>query len=458
MRATPEVLEDNRVRLAVEIDEQEVEEALASTAKTIARQVRIPGFRPGHAPRQVVEARLGGAKALRTEALRELLPDYYARALSATELEPISAPELNMTGGEEEGVVQFDAVVQVRPEVRLTGYGDLRVTIPSPLASDAELDQLLDRIREADAELRGVARPIVTGDYVTMDVRGRNESGEEQASVDDYVYPVGQGTIVDTADDQLVGMRAGETLEVEGHAPAGTFLSCTITLKEVRERVLPELTDEWVQENTEYETAQELRDKSLERIGTAKLAQARRAMRDATLGALAAQVADDEVPASLLDAETRERIEEFEQNLAASKVSFQTYLEATRLTTEQLIEMLREDSLRAIKVDLSLRAVASEEQLEPTSEEIDEELTRLAALRKEKPQKLRDELVRAGRMGALRSSLTKQRAADWVLERVTFVDETGSEIGRSLLEEPEGGDEQLDQSAAASEAASEEAP
>jgi trigger factor len=458
MRATPEVLDDNRVRLAVEVDEQEVEAALASTAKTIARQVRIPGFRPGRAPRQVVEARLGGPKALRTEALRDLLPDYYARALSATELEPISAPELSVTGGEEDGVVQFDAVVQVRPEVRLTGYGDLRVTIPSPLASDAELDELLDRLREADAELRGVGRPIATGDYVTMDVRGRDESGAEQVSVDDYIYTVGQGAIVEHADDQLVGMRAGETLEVEGNAPGGVFRSYTLTLKEVRERILPELTDEWVQENTEYETAQELRDKSLERIGTAKLAQARRAMRDATLGALAAQVADDEVPASLLDAETRERIEELEHNLAASKIGFETYLEATRLTSDQLLEMLREDARRAVKIDLSLRAVASEEHLEPTSEELDEELAKLAAMRREKPEKLREDLVRAGRMGALRSTLTKQKAADWVLERVTFVDETGSQIERSLLEEPEGGDEPLDQSAAASAAATEEAP
>jgi trigger factor len=449
MRATSEVLEDHRVRLAVEVDAEEVEVAVSNTAKTLARELRVPGFRPGHAPRQVIEARLGGAKALRGEALRDLLPDYYARALSATELEPISAPELSVTSGEDDGPVGFDAVVEVRPDVRVTGYDALRVTIPSPIATDQELDGMLDRLRETDAELSGVSRPIVTGDHVTMDVRARDESGAEAASVDDFVYVVGSGAIVDTADAQLVGMRAGETLEVEGSSPSGPTLSCTITIKEVRERVLPELTDEWVRENTEFESVDVLRDTTLARIATTKRAQSRRAMREATFASLASQIADDEVPASLLDAETRDRLAELEQNLEASKITVDTYLSVTRMTVDQLIESLREDARRAIKVDLALRAVASEEQLDATDEEVAAELALVAAQRRQKPEKLRDELDRAGRLGALRSGTTKTKAADWVLERVTYVDETGAEIDRSLLEDDTAGlDEQVDQNPA----------
>ena len=115
MRATSEELEDNKVKIAVEVDEAEVETAVATAVRTLARQVKIPGFRPGKAPRPVVEARIGGPRALRDEALRELLPDLYARAISETEVEPISPPELNVTKGEEEGPVEFDAVVEVRP-------------------------------------------------------------------------------------------------------------------------------------------------------------------------------------------------------------------------------------------------------------------------------------------------------------------------------------------------------
>jgi trigger factor len=452
MRATSEVLEDRRVRIAVAVEEEEVEAAVASTAKQLARQLRIPGFRPGHAPRQVIEARLGGSKALRGEALRELLPDYYARAVSATLLEPISPPELNVTNGEEGGPVEFDAVVEVRPEVRVTGYDALRVTIPLPYATDQDLDQLLDRLRETDAELAAVERPIVTGDHVTLDVREQSlPEGSDRAplSIDDYVYVVGSGAIVDTADDQLVGMRAGETLEVEGTSPGGANGAFSLTIKDVRERVLPELTDEWVKENSEYDTVAELLDASRAQIDEAKRTQARRAMREATLDALSSQVADDEVPDSLLDAETRDRVEELEHSLEASKVPLETYLTLTRRTVDQLVDALREDARRAIKVDLALRAVALEEGLEATDEELDEEVAKFAELRRQRPEKLREELDRAGRIAVLRSGRAKTKAADWVLERVTFVDETGAEIDRALLEE--GTDEdggQLDQSPA----------
>jgi len=443
MRATSEELEDNKVKIAVEVDEAEVETAVATAVRTLARQVRIPGFRPGKAPRPVVEARIGGPRALRDEALRELLPDLYARAISQTEVEPISPPELNVTKGEEEGPVEFDAVVEVRPRVYVTGHGSLRVTIPSPLPTDDEVQQLLDRLRETDAELREVGRPIVTGDYVTMDVRGRDDEGHEIASVDDYVYVVGAGTIVDVADDQLVGMRPGETLEVAGTAPGGSQMSFTLVLKDVRERVLPELTDEWVEENSEHATVQALRDATIERIRTAKLDQARRAKRDAVFGELAGQVADAEVPESLLDAETRERFGELQESLSRSGVTVESFLDMTRQTPDGLLEALRLDALHAVKVDLALRSVVAQEDLATTDDELDAELERLSAGSTRSPAKLRDELTEAGRLPALRAEAAKRKAADWVLERVTYVDETGAEIDKALLDDdaPQGADD-----------------
>lgn len=444
MRATSEVLEENKVRIAVEVDEDEVEAALSTAAKTLARQVRIPGFRPGRAPRQVVEARIGGPKALRDEAMRELLPDFYARAVSATKVEPISVPELNVTKGEEDGPVEFDAVVEVRPQVHVTGYEALRVTIPSPIATDTEVDLLVDQLRETDAVLSEVGRPIVTGDHVTMDVTGRDADGTEVVTVPDYDYVVGQGTIVDTADEQLSGMRAGETLEVAGVAPGGGQMSYTLVLKDVRERVLPELTDEWVEENSEFATAHELRDAFLARVHTYKLTQARRAMRDATMAELAAQVADSDVPATLLDAEARERFQAFQANLESQGASLEQFFQITHQTPDDLVAMMQAEALHAVKVDLALRAVALDEQLEATPEALDEELARLADGSGRSVATLRAELERGGRIGALRAATTKQLAADWVLERVTYVDETGSEIDRASLEVDDAADDAAD--------------
>jgi trigger factor len=444
MRATSEVLEENKVKIAVEVDEDEVEAAVATAAKSLARQVRIPGFRPGKAPRQVVEARIGGPKALREEALRELLPDYYARAVSATEVDPISSPELNVTKGEEEGPVEFDAVVEVRPLLAITGYGALRVTIPSPLATDSELDQMLDSLRETDATLNEVTRPIATGDYVTVDARGRDDEGNEVVSVDDYVYVVGQGSFVDTADDQLPGMRPGETLEVEGTAPGGVRMSFTLVLKDVRERVLPELDDEWAQENSEFATAQELRDSSLQRINDYKRAQSRRVMRDEALAELAGLVGDDDVPEALLEVELRDRFSDFQQTLGAQGATIDQYLQITHQSADDLVEMLRGEARRTSKVDLALRAVAVEEDLEPTPEALDEEIAKLAEGSGHTAAGLREELDRNGRLGSLRAAVAKQQAADWVLERVTYVDETGSVIDRELLEAADEGAEEAD--------------
>jgi trigger factor len=439
MRATSEVLEENKVRLAIEIDADEVETSLASTAKTLAREVRIPGFRPGRAPRQVLEARIGGPKALRDEALRELLPDYYARALSATEVEPISAPELKVTSGEDEGAVGFDAIVEVRPTLSLVGYDKLRVTIPSPVATDGEVDALLDRLRDTDATLEDVSRPIVTGDHVTMDVRGTIAAGEgtgsEIVNVDDYVYVVGQGTLVDAADDQLPGMRAGEVLDVTGTAPGGMQLRFVLTLKQVREKHLPELTDEWVTENSEFETAQELRDNYVGRIQTMKVEQAKRGMRDATFLELSGQIADDDVPASLVELETRDRFDEFARSLEAAKMTYEDYFRVTHQDPEEFAEMLRLEGAKSAKVDLALRAVAAAEQLEPTDEVMAAELERLAKSVKRSTDKLREDLERSGRFGALRGEKAKSLAADYVLEHATYVDPEGAEIDRTLLED-----------------------
>src|SRR6204780_2367723 len=169
MRATTESLEGNLVRLSVEIDEPEFDKALGDVVRSLANQIRVPGFRPGKVPRKVLEARMGGAGALRAEALRESLPDFYARAVVDSEIDPIASPEIDITPGEETGGVSFDAVVQVRPTVSIPGYDGLQVTLPGLRVSDEDVQSQLDRLRENDAELEVGDRPAIDGDFVTID-------------------------------------------------------------------------------------------------------------------------------------------------------------------------------------------------------------------------------------------------------------------------------------------------
>jgi trigger factor len=164
-------------------------------------------------------------------------------------------------------------------------------------------------------------------------------------------------------------------------------------------------------------------------------------MRDATMAELASQVADVDVPESLLDAEARERFVEFQQNLETRGATLEQFFQITHQTPDDLVEMMRTEALRAVKVDLALRAVARDEGLEATPEALDAELVRVAEGSGRSAAKLREELDRAGRLGALRAATTKQLAADWVLERVTYVDPVGSEIDRASLEADDAPDE-----------------
>jgi trigger factor len=253
MRATSTVLDDHKIKLQVEVDDQEMDAALESAAASLSKQVSIKGFRKGKVPRSVLVAHLGGPEALRAEAIRSSLPDFYAHAVADTLIDPIGQPDITITGGEADGALTFDVEVEVRPEVVLDGYRELRVTIASPYVSDEEVDAQIDRFRETDATLKEVDRPIVTGDLVTIDLRvTRIASEDDPVELTDYMYTVGSGTITEGVDELILGLKAGEEMKVNGSLEQGVVATYELTLKQVKERELPELTDEWVAENTEW--------------------------------------------------------------------------------------------------------------------------------------------------------------------------------------------------------------
>ena len=218
MRATAAPAEGNRVRLSVELDESEVDEALNSTVRRLARDVRVPGFRPGRVPRPVLEARMGGAEALRQQAISDALPDLYARAVVDTEVDPIAAPEIDITSGEAGGPLTFDALVEVRPTVSVVGYAGLVVTVPRIDVTEEDIDAQVDRVREQSGELEVVSRPVRDGDYVTIDLHGTRSAGDD-LDVEDYLYEVGSGSDIPGLDDQLRGSTVGDILQFHASLP-----------------------------------------------------------------------------------------------------------------------------------------------------------------------------------------------------------------------------------------------
>src|ERR1700677_2521248 len=423
MRATTSLLDNNRVKLTVEVDDAEMTEAIDAAAAKLSKQVSIKGFRKGKVPKNVLMAHLGGPGALRSEAIRDSIPDFYAHAVSDTMIDPIAQPDINITAGEEEGELVFEADVEVRPEDEITGQDELRVTIPSPVVTDDEVNAQVDRFRETDAVLKDVDRPIVTGDLVSMDVHVEQVAGEEDPlDMSDFMYTVGSGTITEGVDEWIVGMKAGEELKVTGNIGQGAVATYELSLKKVQERELPELTDEWVQENTEWQSTDEMRDTIFAQMRRMRVAEAQRTQRDSVLIALSDLVSEDVVPDALVQDETNERLHDLGHRLEQQKLNLETFLQVTNQSSDQLLETLRADAVRAVRIDLALRALVRAENLEPTDEEVDEELAKTAEAMKVSPDVLRTNLRDTGRTVTFRAEVAKMKASKWLNEHVTYVD------------------------------------
>ena len=434
MHATSMNLDDNRIKLTVEIDESEMNEAIDAAAASLSKQMTVKGFRKGKVPKSVMIAHLGGPDVLRSEAIRESLPDFYSRAVADTLTDPIGQPDINITGGEESGLLTFEAEVEVRPQISIKGQNELRVTIPSPVVNDAEITAQIDRFRETDAILREVDRPIITGDLVAMDIHVERLEGDgEPIDMSDYMYTVGSGVITEGVDDLIVGLKAGEELKLNGSMGPGVVATYELKLKQVKERELPELTDEWVKENTEWDDIDAMRDAILGQTRTMKIVEAQTSQRDAVLMAVSELVSEEAAPEVLVNGETSERLQELGQRLAQQKLNLETFLEITNQTPDQLLETLRHDAVRAVRIDLAMRALVKAENLEPTPEEVDDELEQTAKAMGVDVDKLRTNLRDSGRVVAFNSEVAKMKASRWLSDHVTFVDPDGVEIDRELL-------------------------
>jgi trigger factor len=434
MHATSTDLDDNRIKLTVEIDETEMNEAIDAAATSLSKQMTVKGFRKGKVPKSVMIAHLGGPDVLRSEAIRESLPDFYSRAIADTLTDPIGQPDINITGGEESGLLTFEAEVEVRPQLSIKGQNSLRVTIPSPVVNDAEISAQIDRFRETDAILREVERPIITGDLVAMDIHVERLEGDgEPIDMSDYMYTVGSGVITEGVDDLILGLKAGEELKLNGNMGPGVLATYELKLKQVKERELPELTDEWVKENTEWDDVDAMRDAILGQMRTMKIVEAQTSQRDAVLMAVSELVSEDAAPEVLVNGETSERLQELGQRLAQQKLNLETFLEITNQTPDQLLETLRQDAVRAVRIDLAMRALVKAENLEPTPEEVDDELEQTAKAMGVDADKLRTNLRDSGRVVAFNAEVAKMKASKWLSDHVTFVDPDGVEIDRELL-------------------------
>ncbi len=439
MNSTVEALEGNKVKVSVSVDETEFESDINDAFKRIAQEVNLPGFRRGKAPRKLLEARLGLGPA-REEALREALPKYYSEAVIANDVDVIAPPELDITEGQDDGPVSFDAIVEVRPVVVVAGYDGLRVTMASPLPGDDEIDAQIDRMRSLDATVETVDRAAEEGDTVVIDIVGTLDDEEQDGlTTDDYNYEIGSGVITNEVDEHLTGSSAGDELDFDATHPdedEERQLHFVIAVKEVKAKVLPDLTDEWAQENSDFETVDELKADLVDRMTTVRKAQGADQLQDKVAQSLAELVTDD-LPEALVAGELNGRLQDLGMRLQAQGMQLEQYLMMTGRSQEQLIDELRESAETAARVDLALRAVVVAEAIECTDAELDDEIDAVAERVDQKPAKVRRQLELNDQLPAVRSDINKRKALEWLLDHVEIVDENGDPVDRSLYDEPD---------------------
>lgn len=447
MESTVESLEDNKVKLSVAVDADEFETEIEKAFKKIAREVRLPGFRKGKVPRQVLEARFGSGIA-RGQALEDSIPEFFMTALSDHEIDIINAPEYEITEGEEEGPLRFDATVEVRPQVVIGGYDSLRVEIPNPEPTDEEIETQIESFLGQFAELGSVERSADDEDTVTMDITTTYDDEEiEGLTAADYSYRVGTGAPVPELDENLRGAGIGDVLEFDADHPdpdEDGSLSFRIEVKDIQERVLPELTDEIVSNASDFTTVEDFRNDLQQKTAENKRNQAHTMWRDKAAEALG-RLVDDEPPVALVDTEVRNRVEDMARRLAQSGLQFDQYLQMVGQSIEEVFEQMREPAVDSVKVDLALRALAVSEGLEATDADLDGEFEQLAEGTGMPIEELRSQISTPNQLMLMKADITKRNAADWLLDHVEVVDEDGNVIDTDALE-PEPHDHDHDHS------------
>jgi trigger factor len=429
-----ETLEGNKVKLSVEIDEVEFDRNIDKAFRKIANEIRIPGFRQGKAPRQLLQAQIG-LGAARSQAIQDSIPEYLALAVREHDVDLIATPQIEVTKGEEEGVLGFDATCEVRPIVTVPGYNGLRIELPALLVKEEDVDDAMKSERSRHGVLKDVDRAIAKGDHVSLDLSGSREGIPVPGlNVEDWAYEVGKGWVSASFDEKLTGEKLGSTITYS-EAPNGTtdIAEMTVVVKKVQEMVLDELTDEWVAEHvSEFETVDAWKASLRKRLEEIKLNQTRSVFVERTTAALAELVTID-IPEAMIASDLQARVRNTVEQFQSQGVSIDQWLSATGQTTEGFIDNLRNESQKAVRVDLALRAVAVAQAITASEDDIEQEIERIAMQVGRKVNQVRKAYQENDALTELAAQIHKSQAVDWLLRNSTLVDPEGNAISADDL-------------------------
>jgi trigger factor len=444
MQTTVESTAKHTVKLTIEVPVDEFTKDLDRAYRSIANQVKIPGFRKGKVPKKIIDAQIG-RDVVREEFLSNSVPVYFRDAVRGEDLAPISDPDIALEQVEDDKPLIFTAIVEIRPRLELEAedYRGLKVERPDTSVTDLEIDEWIERLRERFSELEPVERPAQDGDFVTIDIRATVHD-EEVAEVTrtDYLYMVSSAEFGPKLDQELAGKRAGDILKFNDALPerfgeelGGAEVSFQVLVKDVKARKLPETDDDFAKTASEFDTLDQLRDDLRERLGELKDREAHGVLRDRALQAMIDTV-DVELPDLLIEEETEHRVTHAKERAERAGVTLEQVLEAQGWDEARLREDSRDHAIRAIKSDLVLEGISRAEHLEVTADEIGTEIAVLAQTYGREPKEVAKALERSGQMVTLAGDIIRGKALDLLVEYADIAEESPTEESTDAVGEP----------------------
>lgn len=436
MKTDVEELSPTRVKLSVQVPFEELKPNIDKAYREVARQIRVPGFRPGRVPPQIIDRRVGRGPVLE-QAVGDAVNEFYGKAVNEHDVLALGQPDVEITKLADGEELTFTAEVDIRPRFELPDLGELTVTVDDAAVTDEDIEDYVGMLRERFASLKGVQRAAAAGDYVTIDMSA-TVGGEqvEDAQASGLSYEIGSGSLLDGLDDALTGVEAGSSTtfetELAGGEYAGQLAEVTVTMHGVRVKEFPELNDEFAQLASEFDTIDELREDASARLRQMKRGQQASQARDRAVTALVDSV-DIPLPERSVADEKARSDQSLRAQIEQAGSDWESYLQMVGKDESELRAEMDEQARRSVKVGLVLDEFAKKENLGVDESELSYMVTQQAQRMGVEPQQLADHLVQAGQLGSVAIDVLRGKAASLLAERVAIRDEAGNDVDYAAL-------------------------
>ncbi|MED4585471.1 trigger factor [Brevibacillus choshinensis] len=423
MAANWEKVENNQGVLTVEVDASQVDAALDQAFKKVVQKVQVPGFRKGKVPRKMFEARFG-VESLYQDALDILLPTAYGQAVREAGIDPVDRPEVDVAQMEQGKNLIFKATVTVKPEVKLGDYKNLSIEDKDFSVTEESLDAELKRMQERHAELVAVEEGAAQiGDLTVIDFEGFQD-GEafEGGKAEDYSLELGSGTFIAGFEEQVIGLNVGEEKDItvtfpeEYHSPnlAGKEAVFKVKLNSLKRKNLPALDDEFAKDVSEFDTLEELKADTKKKLEEKTEQEKDQYVRE-QLVLKAAENAEIDLPAVMVEHELDQMVSEFGQRLQYQGMTLELYYQFSGMDESQLRDQLRADATSRVRTSLTLEAIGKAENIEATEEDVNEELNKLAGVYGRPADELRKIFSAQDGMAALYRDVQTRKTVDFLV-------------------------------------------